>query len=241
MRASAAVEDALQHELAFPQAPDAARRASTRGCSRPPGSRSPLREISGTRGAHVLEVRHAVHAAACAGTCRTASAAGRRRPRRGAAIGRSGVWKPVRTLFSRLAATCTSTVSTSVSKPARATRSTSGVIGLVVARQVGLEPRGRAASRRTCSSGVSDGAAQDHRDVGLRRGAREHEVAVVGGDRGAAHRRDAERRVVGAPEERRLLRASRTCRPARAARRRARRTPRGCRAATRSSPTPPEM
>ena len=43
-------------------------------------------------------------------------------------VGRSGVSKPLRTLFSRLAATCTSTVRTSVSYCARATRSTSSVM-----------------------------------------------------------------------------------------------------------------
>ena len=42
--------------------------------------------------------------------------------------GLSGELNPVRTLFSRLADTCTSTVSTSTSKPARCTRSTSGVM-----------------------------------------------------------------------------------------------------------------
>ena len=41
------------------------------------------------------------------------------------------------------------------------------------------------------------------------RGPGEHEIALVGGHRGPAHRRDAERRVVGAAEQGRLLSARR--------------------------------
>ena len=46
-------------------------------------------------------------------------------------VGRSGRLKPLRALFSRFALTGTSTVRTSVSKPARATRSRRRVIGPV--------------------------------------------------------------------------------------------------------------
>ena len=45
-----------------------------------------------------------------------------------ARLGRSGVENPARTLFSRLESTATSTVTTSVLKPAAATRSTSAAI-----------------------------------------------------------------------------------------------------------------
>jgi hypothetical protein len=58
--------------------------------------------------------------------------------------------------------------------------------------------------------GRQRGAAHQHGDVRLRRRAREREVALVGRHRGAAHGRDAERRVVGASEELRLLRARRS-------------------------------
>ncbi len=78
----------------------------------------------------------------------------------------------------------------------------------VVARKIGLKPGGRArftdALQRRQRS-----AAEDHRYVGRRRATREHQVALVGGHRGPAHRRDAERRSVRAPEKRRLVRAPR--------------------------------
>ena len=69
--------------------------------------------------------------------------------------GRSGVLKPLRKLFSRLAATGTSTVTTSVSKPPRAQRSTSCVMGPFSPGRYAWNHAVGPASR-TRSSGVSE-------------------------------------------------------------------------------------
>ena len=77
------------------------------------------------RGAHVLEMRHAVAVQRAGGGVPTASR-GEQPVQASRALGRSRRVKPLRMLFSRLGGTGTSAVTTNVPKPAAATRSTSG-------------------------------------------------------------------------------------------------------------------
>jgi hypothetical protein len=73
-----------------------------------------------------------------------------------------------------------------------------------VAGQVRLEPRGRADFLQLLQRNQRR-AALDHDRVELRRDFGEHSVAIVGGEGSPPHRREAERQIVGAPEDRRLL------------------------------------
>ena len=107
-------------------------------------------------------------------------------------------------LFSRFGGTGTSAVTTKVSKPAAATRSTSGSMRSGIAGEIGLVPGGgiflddvfQPDQRRR---------AEDHRHVQRRRRARVDDVAAIGAQRRRAHRRNAERRGVGLAEQRRGL------------------------------------
>ena len=73
-------------------------------------------------------------------------------------------------------------------------------------RQVGLEPRGAPGLLHVFEPRQRR-AAHDHWNVGLCRGSRKYDIALVGGHRTAAHRREAERRRVFLAEERRFRRA----------------------------------
>ena len=75
------------------------------------------------------------------------------------------------------------------------------------AREIRLEPRG-APDFGDLLEPRQRSAALYHRDVQVGCGTREHRVALVGRERSPAHRRKSERQVVGAPEDRRLLRAA---------------------------------
>ena len=77
---------------------------------------------------------------------------------------------------------------------------------VVFAGKVGLEPR-RASHRRNVFEARQRTAAHEHRNVGFRRGAGEHEIALIRRHRGSAHWCKAEGCIVSAAEERGLLRA----------------------------------
>ena len=137
--------------------------------------------------------------------CRTASADGSWRRRRLAASAAAATWKPARMLFSRLAETGTSAVTTNVSIAGRLDAIDQRLDARRVAGEIGLKP-GPGIARRRPPALISDAAAQDHRHVHRGGGTRQHDIAPIGGQRrGSAHRRDPERRRVGLAEQRRRL------------------------------------
>ena len=113
----------------------------------------------------------------------------------------SGRTKPLRRLRSRLELTGTSTVTTSVERPASRNAPDHVLGDLAVARDVELVPAVIGRQPAQVLDRAGGGARHDEGDVGGPGGLRQHHVAAAAEEGGAPGRRDADGACVGPAED----------------------------------------